>query len=71
VIGSYLHGLFDGDAFRHALVRALRASAGLSRPAALCRYTAERQRRFDRMAAHFRAALDVARIEAWLEEGRC
>jgi adenosylcobyric acid synthase len=33
VVGTYLHGLFDSDAFRHALVRALRSAAGLAPPA--------------------------------------
>jgi adenosylcobyric acid synthase len=66
VIGTYLHGLFDSDAFRHAALRGLRAAAGLTAPRALAPYTAERERRFDRLAEHFRRALDVERIEAWL-----
>jgi adenosylcobyric acid synthase len=66
VIGTYLHGLFDSDPFRQAMVRAFRASAGLAPAHAVGRYTAERERRFDRLAAHFRRALDIDRIEAWL-----
>jgi adenosylcobyric acid synthase len=66
VIGTYLHGLFDSDAFRQALVRALRASAGLAPARTVAPYTADRKGRFDRLAAHFRRALDVDRIEAWL-----
>jgi adenosylcobyric acid synthase len=71
VVGTYLHGLFDSDAFRHALVRALRSAAGLAPPGALADYTAEREQRFDRMAAHFRQALDVERIEGWLRGTTC
>lgn len=71
VVGTYLHGLFDSDAFRQAAVCALRAAAGLSRPRAFADYTAERERRFDRMAAHFRQALDIERIEGWLRETTC
>jgi adenosylcobyric acid synthase len=66
VVGTYLHGLFDSDSFRHAAVRALRACAGLAPPRTLAPYTAERERRFDRLALHFRQALDVERIEGWL-----
>ncbi len=66
VIGTYLHGLFDCDSFRHEAVRALRANAGLAAPRALAPYTAERARRFDRLATHFRQALDIERIESWL-----
>lgn len=66
VIGTYLHGFFDVDAFRHGLVRALRKSAGLAAPARLRSFTAERDARIDRWAAHVRAALDVETIERWL-----
>jgi adenosylcobyric acid synthase len=65
-IGTYMHGLFDDDRFRHALVRALRRGAGLSGPARPTPFTADRDARFDRLAAHVRAALDVALIRSWL-----
>jgi len=65
-IGTYMHGFFDDDLFRHAMVRALRRSAGLAGPARPTPYTADRDARFDRLAAHVRGALDVARLERWL-----
>jgi adenosylcobyric acid synthase len=66
VIGTYLHGFFDHDPLRHALVKALRASAGLAAPASLAPVHAEREARLDRLAAHVRRALDVKRIEEWV-----
>jgi adenosylcobyric acid synthase len=66
VMGTYLHGVFDDDLFRHRLLKALRAAAGLAAPAGPTPFTAQREARFDRLAAHVRRALDVPRIEGWL-----
>ena len=66
VIGTYMHGFFDDDGFRHEVVRALRAAAGLAAPRALSPYTADREARFDRLARHVRRSLDVRTIESWL-----
>jgi len=64
VIGTYVHGLFADDAMRHTFVRAARRARGLDAPAALCAYGAERDARFDRLAAHLRGALDLSRLLA-------
>ncbi len=65
VVGTYVHGLFADDALRWAFVRAARARAGLAPAARLVPYGAEREARFDRLAAHVRAALAVpALLEA-------
>jgi adenosylcobyric acid synthase len=66
VIGTYLHGLFDDDSFRHAVVRACRTAAGLAPPSALAPHRADRERRFDDWALHVRRALDVERIKQWI-----
>jgi adenosylcobyric acid synthase len=66
VIGTYMHGFFDDDGFRHELLRALRAAACLSPPSSLARFTSDRVRRLDRLASHVRQALDVRQIESWL-----
>ncbi|PYV18573.1 MAG: cobyric acid synthase [Acidobacteria bacterium] len=68
VFGTYLHGLFDDDAFRHAFIRAARAACGLAPPGRLAAVSVERAGRFDRLAEVVRRSLDIDRIEAWLGE---
>jgi adenosylcobyric acid synthase len=66
VIGTYVHGLFDDDTFRHGFVAAARAAAGLA-PAAGCAYvTAERETRIDRWADHLRRSLNMHLIRSWI-----
>ncbi len=59
VAGTSVHGLFDDDAFRHAALAALRARAGLAPATNLRCWHAEREARYDRLAAIWRAALDM------------
>jgi adenosylcobyric acid synthase len=59
VAGTYVHGLFDDDGFRHAALRALRARAGLAPPQVLVPWRAQREARYDRLAAIVRESLDV------------
>ena len=66
VFGTYIHGLFDDDAFRHAFVDAMRAACGLV-PASRRAFTgAEREARIDRLAAHLRQSLDMNLIRSWI-----
>jgi len=62
VAGSYLHGLFADDGFRHEFLRALRAARGLAPADHYARVSVERAARLDRLADHVRAALDVPRL---------
>jgi len=66
-LGTYLHGLFDCDSFRHALLRAARAHCGLSSSAELASFSAEREARLDRLAGCVRRSMDMTTVLGWLE----
>lgn len=64
--GTYVHGIFDGDAFRHAFLDAAREECGLQ-PAPEHRCVAsQRQDRIDRWANHLRQSLDMDLIRGWI-----
>jgi adenosylcobyric acid synthase len=66
VWGTYVHGIFDDDAFRHSFVDSARDACGL-RPAGEHVYaTAERQARINRWADHLRQSLDMNLIRGWV-----
>jgi adenosylcobyric acid synthase len=67
VLGTYSHGIFDDDAFRHSFVNAARAACGLAPASGMAFVAAEREARLDRLAAHVRAALDIGLIRSWIE----
>jgi adenosylcobyric acid synthase len=64
VAGTYLHGIFDEDEFRHAFISAARKASGLAPPLALAPLCEDRERRIDRLAAHVRSSLDLAALIA-------
>ncbi|HEX9444148.1 MAG TPA: cobyric acid synthase [Candidatus Binatia bacterium] len=66
VIGTYVHGLFDGDDFRHAFLRAARAAVGLAPAEIWMDVAAEREARIDRLADHLGKSLDMNLIKSWI-----
>jgi adenosylcobyric acid synthase len=59
VWGTYVHGLFDDDAFRHRFLNTAREACGLAPARNHACVTAERQARIDRWADHLRQSLDM------------
>ncbi len=65
VFGTYLHGVFDEDEFRHGFIAAARAFHRLAAAHALDSWSAKRAESFNRLAAAVRAALDMPTLFSW------
>jgi adenosylcobyric acid synthase len=66
VIGTYVHGFFDNDEFRHSLIQAARAALGLAPAITWVHVGAEREAQIDRLASHLRKSLNIDLIKSWL-----
>jgi adenosylcobyric acid synthase len=65
-VGTYLHGLFDDDAWRHAFVGAARTACGLAAAEDVAFVARERDGRFERVAAIVEQSCDIDSIIGWL-----
>lgn len=68
VWGTYLHGLFDSDAFTRALVDSLRARKGLLPLETAPEYASYKAQQFDQLAQAMRQHVDIARIYQIMRE---
>jgi adenosylcobyric acid synthase len=66
VFGTYVHGLFDNDDFRHGFIRAARAAVDLDPAEKYARVGAEREARIDRLADQLRKSLNMYLLKSWL-----
>jgi len=61
IAGTYLHGVFHQDEFRHAFLRAARSARGLA-PAAMLAWQRLREGEFDRLAQTVSTSIDLSRL---------
>jgi adenosylcobyric acid synthase len=66
IFGTYLHGLFDGDDFRHAFIIAARKFRDLAPLADLSDWGSKRRESMDRLASTVRESLDLPKIFEWV-----
>jgi adenosylcobyric acid synthase len=60
--GTYLHGLFDDDGFRHAFLSAARMFYGLSAAGHLNNWKQQREASLNRLTDAVRAAIDIPKL---------
>lgn len=68
VWGTYLHGLFDSDAFRKSFLNGVRLHKGMA-ASPVSSYGQLKQDGFEKLAATVRASLDMQKIHAILQRG--
>jgi adenosylcobyric acid synthase len=66
IFGTYLHGIFDDDAFRHTFIAAARSFYQLAPVARFENWKQKREDSFNRLADNVRESLDLPRIFDWV-----
>ena len=66
IFGTYLHGIFDDDTFRHAFLAAARSFHQLAPVSHFENWRKEREDSFNRLADTVRKSLDLPRIFDWV-----
>ena len=69
VFGSYVHGMFDNDSFRHSFIDWARNSLMLFPAERKVFATAERDARLNRWADHLRQSIRVDLVHNWISPG--
>jgi adenosylcobyric acid synthase len=62
IFGTYLHGIFDDDAFRHIFITAAHSFYGLASPSSLTQWKTVRESSLNRLADHVEASLSMEEI---------
>ena len=67
--GTYIHGIFDNDAFRRQFLNALRIRRGWQPLPVTLHYRQEKEAKYDCLARIVRESLDMKRLRQIMEEG--
>ncbi len=70
VWGTYIHGIFDNDLFRHDLIDAIRVMRGMQPSAAMMNFGEEREKALERWTDVLRKNIDIESISS-LVTSRC
>lgn len=68
--GTYIHGIFHNDRFRHQWLNEVRSRKGLPISLHEISYYGLREQSFDRLADHFRQHVDMDRIYQIINQGK-
>lgn len=71
ILATYLHGIFDDDAFRHAFIASARTFHALAVARVLAPWRELREASLDRLAGTVRQSLDMAQIFSWVGLDYC
>lgn len=66
IFGTYLHGLFDEDSFRHAFIKAAREFYHLAPASEFNNWKQRREESLNRLAVMVSQSLDMPRILGWV-----
>jgi adenosylcobyric acid synthase len=66
IFGTYLHGIFDEDAFRHIFINAARAFHQLNAASAFEDWTQKREASLNRLATVVRESVNMPKILSWI-----
>jgi adenosylcobyric acid synthase len=66
VLGTYLHGIFDHDGFRHQFLKSARSFYQLQVPSRLNPWSLQREESLNRLARQVSTSLDMNRIFSWV-----